>query len=101
MNRTLRISSCLNNEISKIRQKFLKTDYLLWFINSVLKQFSDKLSEKPNEEDDYILPSDVFKIKNAVILIKIPYCKKNETFSKRFLKKFHKLANDLYEIKIK
>ena len=37
----------------KIRQKFLNADYSLRFINRAIKQFSDKLSEKCNEEDDY------------------------------------------------
>ena len=100
LNRALRISSCLNDEISKIRQKCLNADYPLRFINSVIKQLSDKLSEKSIEEDDYILPPDFFEIKEQVILIAVPYCKKNETSSKRFLKKFHELTNDLHEIKI-
>ena len=34
-------------------------------------------------------------------MIEVPYCEKNETSSKRFLKKFHELTNDLFEIKIK
>ena len=34
-------------------------------------------------------------------MIEVPYCKKNETSSKRFLKKFHELTNNLHEIKIK
>ena len=59
------------------------------------------MSAKSNEEDDYILPPDFFEIKKQVILIEIPYCEKNETSSKRFLKKFHEFANDLFEIKIK
>ena len=42
-----------------------------------------------------------FEIKKQVILIDVPYCEKNETFSKRFLKKFHEITNDLYEIKKK
>ena len=40
------------------------------------------------------------KIKE-VILIVVSYLKKNKTSSKRFLKKFHNLTNDLCEIKIK
>ena len=101
LNRALRISSCLNDEISRIRLKFLNADYPLRFINSVIKHFNDKLSEKFNEEDDHILPPDFFEIKEQVILIVIPYCEKNETSSRRFLKKFHELTNDLHEIKIK
>ena len=55
LNKALRISSSLKDEISKIRQKFLNTYYQLRFINSVIKQHNDKLSEKSNEEYDYIL----------------------------------------------
>ena len=94
LNRALRISSCLKDEISKIRKKFLNADYPLRFINSVIKQFNDKLSEKSNEEDDYILPPDFFEMKKQVILIEVPYCEKNETSSKRFLKKFHELTKN-------
>ena len=96
----LGISSCLNDEISKIRQKFLDADYSLLFINSVIKQFTNKLRAKSNEQDDYILPPDFFEIQKQFILIEVPYCEKNKT-SKRFLKKFQELANDLYEIIIK
>ena len=81
LNRALLISSCLKDEISKIRQKFLIADYPLRFISSIIKQFSNKVSEKSNEEDDYILPPDFFEIKKHVILIEIPYRQKNETSS--------------------
>ena len=52
LNRVLHISSCLKDEISKIRHKFLNADYPFRFINSVIKQFNDKLSEKSNKEGD-------------------------------------------------
>ena len=99
LNKALRISSSLKDEISKIRQKFLNTYYQLRFINSVIKQHNDKLSEKSNEDYDYILLSDFFETKKQVILIETPNCEKNETSSKRFLKNFHNLTNDLYEMK--
>ena len=44
---------------------------------------------------------DFFETKKQVILIETPNCEKNETSSKRFLKNFHDLTNDLYEMKIK
>ena len=99
LNKALRISSSLKDEISKIRQKFLNTYYQLRFINSVIKQHNDKLSEKSNEDYDYILLSDFFETKKQVILIETPNCEKNETSSKRFLTNFHNLTNDLYEMK--
>ena len=78
----------------------MNADYPLRSANSVIKQLSDKLSEKCNEEDDHILPLNFFEIKKQVILIKIPYCETSETSSKRNLKKFEELTNDLCEIKI-
>ena len=77
------------DEIPKIRQKFLNADYPLWFINSVIQQFSDNMGEKINEENDYILTLYLFELKQ-LILIDVPNCKKTETSSKGFLKKFHK-----------
>ena len=56
---------------------------------------------KSNAEDDYILLPDLLEMNNQVIFIKVPYCEKNETSSKGFLKKFHELTNDLHKIKIK
>ena len=100
MNRALRISSCLNDEILKIRQKFLNADCPLRFINSVIKQSNDKLSEKSDKEDDYILLSHFFEIEKQVILTEVSYCE-NETILNIFLIKFHKLNNNLYEIKTK
>ena len=62
MNRVLCISNSLKDAIPKIRHKFLNADHPLWFINSVIKQFNDKLSEKFNEEDDYVLPIDFYEM---------------------------------------
>ena len=78
LNRALRISSYLKDEISKIRKKFLNADYPFRFINSVIKQFNDKLSEKSNQGDDCILPPNFFEIKKQVILIEVPYCEKKQ-----------------------
>ena len=89
LNRIFRISSCLNDEISKIRQKVLNAGYLLWFINSVIKQFNDRLSVKSNQQDDEILPPDFFEIKKQVILIEVPcYGKKTKQLVYVFLRYF-------------
>ena len=101
LNRALRSSRSLKDEIPNIRQKFLNADYSLRLINSVIKQFNCKLSKKSNKEDDYDLPSDFLEIKKEVIYTEVLYCKKNDTSSKRFLNKFHEISNYLYEIKIK
>ena len=54
------------NEIPKIRQK-LNAGYPLRF-NGARKQFNDKLSEKCNGEDDYILPPDYFEVKTVYLI---------------------------------
>ena len=79
LNGIFRISSCLNDEISKIRQKVLNAGYLLRFINSAIKQSNDKLSVKSNEQDGEILPPDFFEIKKQVILIEVPYYGKKQS----------------------
>ena len=68
-----------------ITEKIPESDYPSWFINSVIKQFNDKLSQKSIEEDDYILSPDFFEIKKLVILIDVPYCELNKTPSKHLL----------------
>ena len=72
LKKALRISSSLKNEIPNVRHNFLE-EYSLWLINSAIKQFNDKFSEKSNEENDYILPPDLFEIKKQVILIEVSY----------------------------
>ena len=49
-------------------------------------------------QDDYIIPPDFFDISKPLVLAEIPYHHKNETLSKRFIKIFHELTNNLYEI---
>ena len=70
----------------------MNAGYPLGF-NSARKQFNDKLSEKCNGEDDYILLPDFFEVKSRSFEAK--------QTSKRFLRKIHRLANDSYESKIR
>ena len=62
------------------------------FINSVINNFQEK---SDNTEDD-IIPSGFFDIRNKVVLVDIPYCPKNEEFSKRFMKKFDVFTDNKY-----
>ena len=38
--------------------------------------------------DGFIIPPKLFEISKKVFLVEIPYCPKNEAFSKRFIKTF-------------
>ena len=72
LNRAARIAS----DLSKIRQKFLYAYYPIRFINRMIEQ-------------------------SIVLLMKIPYCAKNEVSSKRFIEKFDDFTDSLYDIHFK
>ena len=76
LNRAARIAS----DLSKIRYKFLYAYYPIRFINRMIEQFSQK---------------------SIVLLMKIPYCAKNEASSKRFIEKFDDFTESLYDIHVK
>ena len=97
MNRATRIASFPADEIPKIKQKFLNADYPYRFINGVVNNFQ----EKSDGTDDYIIPPGFFDIPKKVVLVDIPYCPKNEEFSKRFMKKFDVFTDNKYDIRIK
>ena len=84
LNRATRIASFPADEIPKIKQKFLNADYPYRFINSVINNFQ----EKSDGTDDYIIPRGFFDVPEKVVLVDMPYCPKNEKFSKHFMKKF-------------
>ena len=97
LNRATRITSFPADEIPKIKQKFLNADYPHRFINSVINNFQ----EKSEETENYITPPGFFDVPKKVVLVDIPYCPKNEEFSKRFMKKFDVFTDNKYDISIK
>ena len=85
-------------QFDSIKRKFLNAGYSPRFVNSVTKQFNEKCND--NTQDHYIRPPDFFDIPKPLVLAEIPYCPRNETLSKRFIKKFHELTNNSYKIGI-
>ena len=67
-------------------------------LNSV-KKFDEKCNS--NTQDDYIILPDFFDVPKPLVLAEILYCPRNETLSKRFIKKFHEFTNNSYKIRIK
>ena len=96
-NKATHIASFPADEISKIKQKFLNADYPYGFINTVINNFQ----EKSDETYDYIIPLGFFDIPKNIVLVDIPYCPKNEEFSKRFMKRFDVFTDNKYDIRIK
>ena len=43
----------------------------------------------------------LFEIKKNIALVEIPYCLKNESLSKQFIKKFDPFTNDTFDVRIK
>ena len=76
-----RIPSNFDEETPLIKDKFMKADYPLHFINRVVNEF-----KKGKECED---KTTLFEIAKPFIFVEIPYCELNEIKSKHFLKKFH------------
>ena len=71
LHRSKRISSNFDEEIPLIKEKFMKADYPLRFINSVVNEF-----QKGKECRD--VPTSLFKIAKPLIFVEITYCELNE-----------------------
>ena len=92
-----RISSNFDEEIPLIKEKFMKADYPLRFINSVVNEFQ---KGKECGDESFIIPTSLFEIAKPFIFVEIPYCELNEIKSKHFLKKFHKFTNNSFRMVI-
>ena len=90
-NRSKRISQNFDEEIPLIKEKFLKADYPLRFINSVVNEFQ---KGKECGDESFIIPPSLFENTKPFIFTEIPYCEPNKIKSKRFLKIFHKFTNN-------
>ena len=89
-------------EASLIKKRFQNAGYPQRFINSVISQFYDRVQTKENtEEDDYIIPPNVFDLPKPFLLIELPYCEDNENASKVCLKRIHNFTHDKFDIAIK
>ena len=96
LHRSKRISSNFDEEIPLIKEKFLKADYPLPFVNSVVNEFK----RVKNVEMKGIMAPSLFEITKPSIFVETPYCELNEIKSKHFLKKFHKFTNNSFRMVI-
>ena len=91
----------MKEEMQTICKKFIKADYPRAFVNSVINQYNNKTKEQQiDNEDDYIMPSYLFKEEKPFVLLKLPFCEQNELKSKDFTKKFQKFTNNNYRLAI-
>ena len=75
------MSSNFDKEIALIKEKFMKADYPLCFINSVVNEFQ---KSKECGDKSLIIPPSLFEITKSFILIDIPYCELNKNKSRNF-----------------
>ena len=97
LHRSKRISSNFDEEIPLIKEKFMKADYPLRFINSVVNEFQ---KGKECGDESCIIPPSLFEITKPSIFIEITYCELNRIKPKHFLKKFHKFTNNSFRMVI-
>ena len=91
------MSSKFHEEIPLIKETFMKADYPLRFINSMVNEFQ---KSKECRDESFIIPPTLFAITKSFIFLEIPYCEPNEIKSKHFLKKCHKFTNNSFRMVI-
>ena len=65
--------------IFKKKLKILKKNFPLRFINSVVVQFNNNIYEnnETNEEDEMIIPPQLFEISKKILFLQVPSCEAN------------------------
>ena len=99
LHRSKRISTNFDQEIYRIKKKFLAADCPQKFVESVIRNSEN--DQIGNVEDDYIIPPGLFDIVKPVIITEVPFCIKNEVSSKQFLQKFHNFTGNKFDLRIK
>ena len=92
-----RISSNFKEKVAVIKEKFMKADYPLCFVKSVVTEFQ---KGKECGGDSFIIPTSLFEISQPRIFSEIPYYELNDIKSKHYLKKFHKFTNNSFRMVI-
>ena len=68
------------------------------FVNSIIHEFT---TAKTNEDNEFVVIPWLFEVKKKINLVQIPYCVKNESSSKQFIRMFDKFTNDTFDVQIK
>ena len=97
LNRTKRISTDFDAEVTYIIDKFWKAGYPLRFINIV----NDFIKSTSDLEDSYIIPAYLFEEQKPFILTEITFRYGHEKRLREFVRKFHEFTNNKFQISIK
>ena len=92
LHRTLMISDNCDDEVTLITDRYVRTGFPYALINDVIEKF--KFSRF-----DHIIPENIFKDKPN-FRIRFPFCQRNESLSRLFLKKLYSFIGDSFSISI-
>ena len=99
LHRAKKISSNFQKEVKNIKENFNKTNFPLRFINNVVAQFNKNIynNKERNEDDEMIIPPQLFEIPKKIFFLQVPFCEANEKRSKNFLNKFYNFTNKKFK----
>ena len=86
LHRAKKISSNFQKEVKNIKEKCSNANFLLRFINNAVAQFNNDLynNKERNEEDEIIIPPQLFEIPKKILFLRVIFCEENERRSKNF-----------------
>jgi hypothetical protein len=95
LHRAIMISDNFEEEVKLIRQRYVQAGFPYAFINDVIKNF--KFSRL-----DRIIPENFFNEKDEkpILRVRLPFCHRNETLSRLFLRKLRSFVGDSFNISI-
>ena len=89
----------LIRKFTKLKKSFQQRIIYKRIAESVIRNFENDTIE--SVEDDYIIPTRIFDISKPVVIVKVPFCTKNEVCSKQFIQKFHNFTGSNFDLRIK
>ena len=95
LHRAKRISSDFEQEVTRIRKKFMDVGFPQRYVDSVIRDFQSP----PTNADDDIIPDWLFDERQTLV-IRLPFCPKNEEMSKTFVQKLETFTNGKFLFKI-
>ena len=88
LHRAKAISDDFNTEIQRIRNKYLKADYPIRFIESVIRSFKNK------DNEDLLIPPWLFEEKLPSVLIRLPFSHKTEETIFKFIQNLENFTSN-------
>ena len=90
--RAKRIATDFTKETKIIESKYENAHYPKRFIRSIINEFNSKEAET----EDVMIPEWLFD-ERTFLPIKVPYCEKNESYTKRFIQKLNEITNEKFK----